>query len=237
MYKLGEFDMKKRIKLRMTVGMMLLVLTLTACGENSDAFHWEGSDAFSIKGEKYVAVELKQDLFFYDASLRENPDGSGWSIVSEDEDGEHMYTAECGIGEPLYYNGTFYCREGVEEEITAYYADDENYNWYVEFDLDDGTVRQLELDIEQKELTALYQLENFEKKKSVFFDEIETMASLIKVSKDQLVEGRTSLLCTDGRWYWRTETIDEGRERDGQWAEYIQPLPETLSEKIKEAIE
>jgi len=225
--------MKKRIKIDVSIGMMLMVFVFTACVANSDTFQWEGGDAFSIEGEKYAAVELEQDLFFYDATLRENEDGSGWNIVSEDEDGEHMYAAKSGTGEPLYYNGTFYCREGMEEEIITYYADDENYNWYVEFDLDDGTVRQSEINVTPKELTSLYTLEKREKQQSIFFEGIEAMASLIKVSKDQLVEGRTSLLYTDGHWYWRTETIDESREQDGQWAEYIQPLPESLSEKIK----
>ena len=38
-----------------------------------------------------------------------------------------------------------------------------------------------------------------------------------------------------GGWNGKSEIIDESRENDGTWPEYIQPLPETLDRKIKEA--
>lgn len=51
-----------------------------------------------------------------------------------------------------------------------------------------------------------------------------------------MVSGVTELAYYDGSWYWRSEIIDENREKDGTWPEYIHKLPDSLSNKITEAI-
>ena len=57
--------------------------------------------------------------------------------------------------------------------------------------------------------------------------------SIAKISKDSVVRGTLSIAKYDGNWYWKSEVIDESREKDGTWPEYVQPLPESLNEKIK----
>ena len=64
-------------------------------------------------------------------------------------------------------------------------------------------------------------------------EEFDTFGSLIKISKDGVVRGTLSIAEFDGDWYWKSEIIDESRENDGMWPEYIQLLPESLSKKIK----
>ena len=79
-------------------------------------------------------------------------------------------------------------------------------------------------------------VENLPKEKAIFFEEIEEFATLTKTSKDGMVSGLTELAYYEGSWYWRSEIIDESREKDGTWPEYVQELPESLSEKITNAI-
>ncbi len=238
--------MKRFIKIGVTVGLMLMVFVFSACTEKDYSFEWEGGDAFSYLGEQYVSVDLSKGIFFNDVYLIA-PDGSQdqekddtivWQAVfdeEEDDDGESMYIAESGMGETLYYNGTFYCREECLDAVMAYYDDDENFDWSFETEHEEMSVIQ-PVSLTEEECDWIYGLEEMDKEKSVFLAEAEAQGSLVRCSRDGLICGRTSLLQYDGEWYWQSEIIDENREIDGDWPEYIQPLPESLSEKIDGAI-
>ena len=76
-------------------------------------------------------------------------------------------------------------------------------------------------------------LEEMERTTSLFWEEFESQGSLIKISKDGIVRGTISIIKFDGCWYWKSEVIDESREKDGDWPEYVQPLPKTFNNKIK----
>lgn len=84
-----------------------------------------------------------------------------------------------------------------------------------------------------EELICLYEIEEQDKDPAIFFEEIEDFAKLTKTSKDGIVSGVTELAYYDGSWYWRSEIIDESREKDGTWPEYVQKLPDSLSTKIE----
>ena len=90
------------------------------------------------------------------------------------------------------------------------------------------------IDVNDEELENIYKLEEMERKTSLFWEEFEAQGSLIKISKDGIVRGIISIIKFDGSWYWKSEVIDESREKDGNWPEYVQLLPKTLDKKIKE---
>ena len=94
--------------------------------------------------------------------------------------------------------------------------------------------RTYPITITEEELSYIYSMEDMEKKKSIFYDEIEIFGSLSKISKDGIIIGITETAYCDGSWYWRSEVIDESREKYGTWAEYVQKLPDSLNEKIIE---
>ena len=119
-------------------------------------------------------------------------------------------------------------------EANAFYADDENYVWYllIDYDVEDKEGYSVDIELTADELAYVYNIEDKEKNLAVFFDELEKTASVFKISNDGVVRGTLSIGKYKGEWYWRSELIDESRESDGTWPEYIQPLPESLSDKI-----
>ena len=178
-------------------------------------------DTVKYEGEKYSVFGYPADIFMYDLAegveCEEDEsvplDGSQWRMV--------------------YNNGDVYCNTDDIDAANAYYNNHENYNWFVNIEYDDYE-KMYPLNISMEDFEYIYRMEDMNKETAIFFDEIETQGSLIKVSKDGFIEGRTGLAEYDGKWYWRTETIDESRERDGEWPEYVIPLPEAVSDEIME---
>ena len=62
------------------------------------------------------------------------------------------------------------------------------------------------------------------------FDDIEMFADITKISKDKTIFALISLARVDKTWYWKTESMTD----DDQ--EYIIKLPESLNNKILEAL-
>ena len=62
----------------------------------------------------------------------------------------------------------------------------------------------------------------------------EKFGILSKISKDGLIEGKVDLVLNEGTWYWKSEVIDEEREKDGDYPEFVVELPETLAERISD---
>ena len=124
-----------------------------------------------------------------------------------------------------------YCHTDDFNDANVYYSNHENYEWYVMVE-NGETEKTYQINPSMEDFEYIYRMEDINKETSVFFDEIEMQGSLIKVSKDGFIEGRTGLALYDDSWYWRTETIDENRECDGEWPEYVIPLPEAVSIEI-----
>ncbi len=173
------------------------------------------------EGEVYEPIDFNADIFYYcyngdeyfEEDIKYPITGADWKMV--------------------YDSGDLFCIRDWADEANEYYADDENYDWFVTItDENDEQEKTYPLDISAEELSYLYGVEDMEKEKSLFFDEIEAFGTLQKVSKDGMVQGITELAYSEGRWYWRSEIIDESREKDGTWPEYVQELPETLRGKL-----
>jgi hypothetical protein len=71
-------------------------------------------------------------------------------------------------------------------------------------------------------------MESMERDITITFDDIDSFASVLKISKDNLVQGILTLACVDGTWYYKTEVMsDENRE-------YIVKITESLNNKIND---
>lgn len=174
-------------------------------------------DSISYKGERYILLEYNADIFYYDYN----------NTVECEED--VIYPVEHPQWKMAYVNEDLFVHEDDKEVAEAYYSDDDNYEWYIVVDEDEGE-KKIPLSMGEKDLKDIYQMENLEKDESLLFDDIEKFASLEKSSKDGIISARISLAYHQGKWYWRTEVIDDAK--DG-WPEYVFELPKDITEQIK----
>ncbi len=207
--------------------------------------HWENreEDRFTFQGKTYEPVYYSEEIFYYDivfgedgkaaANIETRP--SFWNVFFNDQEKGTIYYVETGVGELLCYEGQLYSPVEKLDEAAAYYMDDSHYSWYIEID-DEETEHRYPIMVTDEEMEEIDAMDELKKEKSYFFEEASQMGTLIKVSGDGLVSGRLSVGCFEGQWYWRTEIADESNEKDDWWAEYVQPLPETLNKKIQDCI-
>lgn len=184
---------------------------------------FQDEDVIKYEGDKYVPVEFGQDIFMYYCNEEEYSEEGEIQKVSGGN--YNMITCE----------GDLYCMKKEAEDASGYYADDANYDWYAVIDEDDETI-EYPISVTADEMAYLNSIEGQPREKAIFFEEIEKFATLTKTSKDGMVRGVTELAYYDGSWYWRSEIIDESREKDGTWPEYVYELPKTLSDKIEKTI-
>ena len=184
-------------------------------------------DTVKYEEKEYVFIEYPMNEFYYDYN------GSSHDNF-EEVDG--IYPVDSSKWDMIWNGGDLYCAKDYAKEANRYYADDENYDCYIVIDTEDeGEENAYLVNLTEEELDSIYDLEEKEKTTSAFWEEFEAFGSIIKISKDGMVRGTISIAKFSGNWYWKSEIIDESREEDGTWPEYIQPLPETLDSKIKEA--
>ena len=199
---------------KLTIITLLLTACLVIAGCDGDYLEYEG--------KKYVSVPFSQDLFT-----------CGFGMGGEFEVDE-TYPVECEQFDMIQTNGDLYVVKSQADEATSYYQDDTNYDWFVSiFDEETDEDSIIPIDITEEELTHIYQLEFQEKNLAIFFDEIQQQATLIKTSKDGVARGSMELALYEGKWYWRSGIIDDSREQDDTWPEYIYPMPDSFQDKIK----
>lgn len=213
----------KWYKMRNKIVLLSLIVScalLTGCEKQETS----NPDIVTYEGNEYVFLEYPENEFYYDYN------GNAHDTFDE-VDG--IYPVDSPKWEIIWNGGDLCCIKDKADEANNYYADDENYDWYVGID----TEEELEfypVNITDSECEAIYGFEEMEKATSVFMEEFDVHGSIIKISKDGIVRGTISIVKYDGNWYWKSEVIDESREKDGTWPEYVQPLPETLDRKVKE---
>lgn len=176
-------------------------------------------DTVKYDGEKYVALGYPADIFMYDLAE---------GIECEEDETVPLEGSQWRM---VYNNTDVYCYTDDFDDANAYYNNHENYNWFVNIDYEGGE-KLYPIAPSMEDFEYIYRMEDMNKETAIFFEEIEMQGSLIKVSKDGFIVGRTGLAEYNGKWYWRTETIDESRERDGEWPEYVIPLPQAVSDEI-----
>ena len=215
---------KKSRMIRLLIACLCVTILLAGCGVTAD----DSAYTTKYKGHKYVSLEYPENIFYYDYN------GNSHDNFAE-VDGKYPIDSEQWA--MIWNAGDLYCIKRSIEEATAYYADDENYVWYalVDTDEEDNEINSCPITVTAAELEAVYDIENQERDLAIFFDEFEKQGSIFKISKDGVVRGTISVCKYEGAWYWKSEVIDESRERDDTWPEYIHPLPQSLSDKMIEA--
>lgn len=210
----------KKIKLALGTAVILIFGIGLACGV---LFTRPMDDVVKYEGEVYDSMTFSRDIFYYDCNVEGN--------YEEDI----KYPIEGAAWKMVYCNGDMFCISDELDDAETYYADDANYDWYAVIDTEDDT-QTYPIVVTEEEMAYLNSIENMPEDTAIFFEEIEQMATLSKVSKDGIIKGVTELAYYEGSWYWRSEIIDESREEDGTWPEYVYKLPESMTESINDAI-
>ena len=210
-----------RYKYRKIFMTIIISLLLTGCANQQS----ENVSVVKYEDKEYVELEYPQSIFYYD--YNGNPHDN-----FEEVDG--IYPIDSPKWEVIWNGGDLYCIKDRAEEAKEYYASDANYVWYLFIgDEDDEDFVAVDIELTESELEEVCKLEELERSASVFWEEFDDFGSIAKISKDSVVRGTLSIAKYDGNWYWKSEVIDESREKDGTWPDYVQPLPESLNEKIK----
>ncbi|MDO4744994.1 MAG: hypothetical protein Q4B18_00400 [Bacillota bacterium] len=209
--------MAKRTKLVIGTVIIFLFGTALSCGI---LLARPAGDIVTYNDETYDLIYYNQDIFTY-------------YYIGDSEYGEEgeVSPVEGSKFDMVQCEGDLYCIEDESCEAEAYYKDDANYEWSLSVDGEDEVI-VYPIDITSEALEYLYDIEEQDRDTAIYFDEIETFATLTKTSKDGLVEGVTELAYYEGSWYWRSEIIDESHEKDGDWPEYVYKLPDRMLEEI-----
>ena len=170
-------------------------------------------DTIQYKGETYILLEYNMDIFtynhnsnnYYEEDIIHPVSHNKWNII--------------------YFNGDLYILDKQIEEATKYYADDKNYKWYVVFDNEDKEIKK-SISVNKNELLYLYSLEKIKRTKTIIFNDIETFASILKVSKDNTVQAIITLAQVGGLWYYKTEVMTDNNR------EYVIKIIDSLNDKI-----
>ncbi len=198
-------------------------IVIKSCDENALVLDFDGEErrferakmsGMEFDSENYTLLDFPVDKFYYDLS---SPADSGVTSVPHDK------------WDIISNEGDLFILNSQAEEAAAYYGDDENYTWSVFIDIpesEDGKTFPIALG---DDISRIYDMEVADAKTTLFFDDIEIFASLIKTSKDGLISASISLAFFENTWYWRSDVFDDGVEG---WPEYVAELPESLSEQL-----
>lgn len=174
-------------------------------------------DTVKYKDKTYYLLEYNQDVFTYNFYYND--------YLEE----ELVQPIEHDKWDIVYLDGDLFLPRDEVKKATEYYSDDKNYDWFIIIEKDD-TETIIPLTITKEEIEFIYDLDNKERKETMVFDDIEMFADITKISKDKTIFALISLARVDKTWYWKTESMTD----DDQ--EYIIKLPESLNNKINEAL-
>lgn len=220
--------MKRYLNMTILVVISLFVLLLVGCSASNKTEN-------SKTKEEYVELELPNEMFYHDLNYGEEFDKVCKLIEQPDNDEELLDYYELGAEKSTFflYDDTLYCRKQDKELLEEYYQTKTNYDWFIEFETDDNTTRY-PIDITEDEKEALYSMEEKEREDTLFLNDVEIMATLLQVSKDNIVCGKINLLYYNNIWYWQTEIINEDEMKNDYYVEYVHALPDTVIYKINE---
>lgn len=183
--------------------------------------------------KSYVELELPTEMFYYDLNYGDDFQKICEVVEQDDSDEElsEYYVLEGEVGQVILYDEFLYCEKEKKEAIEEYYNDDSNFEWFIEFEQEDDYIR-FPIDVTNSEKEKIYAMDQAEKEETLFLNDVTKMATLMQVSKDNVVCGKINLVYFNDVWYWQTEIIDEDMMKDDYYAEYVHSLPETLIDKI-----
>ena len=180
-------------------------------------FNDDSVNTIKYNGNKYVLLEYNEDIFTY------NYNGTDYFDVDE------IYELKHDKWNVIYQEGDLLFLDKDIKAATKYYTDDDNYDWFIVFDSGETELKK-NISINEEELENLYNLDKVKFEKTIAFEDIELFADVLKISKDEFVQGITTLALVDGNWYYKTEVMaDDTRE-------YVIPISESLNKKINDLL-
>lgn len=201
--------MKKIMKIIIPLILIVFLLTISILITDNNKY----KDTITYKGKTYELLEHNMDIFtyFYNSN----------TYLEEDK----IHKVSHNKWDILYFNGDLFVLDKQVKKTTKYYQDDKNYNWFITYERDDLLIEK-EINLTKKELDYLYNIESIKKEQTMTFDDIKQFVDIEKVSKDNLIKGRTNFVNYQDSFYWKTEIMtDDDRE-------YIIKLPESINNKI-----
>lgn len=201
--------MKKIMKIIIPLILIVFLLTISILITDNNKY----KDTITYKGKTYELLEHNMDIFtyFYNSN----------TYLEEDK----IHKVSHNKWDILYFNGDLFVLDKQVKKVTKYYQDDKNYNWFITYERDDLLIEK-EINLTKKELDYLYNIESIKKEQTMTFDDIKQFVDIEKVSKDNLIKGRTNFVNYQDSFYWKTEIMtDDDRE-------YIIKLPESINNKI-----
>ena len=196
----------KKGKIILIILTLLLIMSLLIKKNNYN-------DTIKYENKTYILLEYNMDIFtyyfnsnnYYETDIIHPIYHNKWNII--------------------YFNGDLFVLDKQIRKVTNYYKNDKNYDWYISFDEDDSEIRK-SVSINKDELMHLYNIENEERNDTITFSEIEKFASILKISKDSLVQGIITLVQVKEYWYYNTEIMTDDD------TEYENKIPKSLNDKI-----
>ncbi len=202
--------MKKLVPLIILItAAAIIILCIVAVSKNNVDFR----DTVTYNGKTYVLLEYNADIFTYSFNSNDYMETDEIHPISNEK------------WDAVYFNGDIFIAEAQVEDATEYYADDDNYSWFVTVEKDDGEITE-SVSVTEKELKFLYSMENAKRQKTIVFDDIKHFASIVKKSNDGFIFALTTIVHCDNSWYRKTEVMTEDDK------EYVIPLPESLCKKL-----
>ena len=198
------------MKKKVVVILFILIIVIL-----SFLFIKDDNETIKYKNKTYKLLEYSSDIFTYNFNNTEN------QYLEVDA----IHPIKQDKFDIVYFNGDLFVLDKQVDSAIKYYSNDDNYNWYVDFGIDDEIIRK-DILLSKEDIKYLYKLEDAKKSKTIVFDDINMFCDIVKISKDGIVQGLIVLAKVDDNWYYKTEVMTD----DDQ--EYVIKLSNSLSEKI-----
>ena len=202
------------MKKKVVVILFILIIVIL-----SFLFIKDDNETIIYKNKTYKLLEYNSDVFTYNFNNSKN------RYLEVDV----IHPIKHDKFDIVYFKGDLFVLDKQVDSVIKYYSNDDNYNWYVDFDIDDEIIRK-DILLSKEDIKYLYNLEDAKKSKTIVFDDIDMFCDIVKISKDGLVQGLIYLAKVDDNWYYKTEVMTD----DDQ--EYVIKLSNSLSEKINDLI-
>jgi len=175
-------------------------------------------DTVKYNGKTYVLLEYNMDIFYYDYNI---------SNYYEEDIIHPVFNEKWDV---VYFNGDLFVLDSQVRKATKYYSNDENYEWFIIYEVDEKEVKD-KIKIILEKINYLYNMENINKDKTMKFEYIKKFVDIVKISKDGFIKALINLVHYDNYFYWKTEIMNDKDE------EYIIKLPDSLNNKIFSLLE
>ena len=198
------------MKKKVVVILFILIIVIL-----SFLFIKDDNETIIYKNKTYKLLEYSSDVFTYNFNNSKN------KYLEVDV----IHPIKHDKFDIVYFNEDLFVLDKQVNPAIKYYSNDDNYNWHVDFDIDDEIIRK-DILLSKEDIKYLYKLEDTKKNKTIVFDDIDMFCDIVKISKDGLVQGLIVLAKVDDNWYYKTEVMNENDR------EYVIKLSKPINEKI-----